>query len=604
MELRPYQRAAVNAAFDWCAQYEGHPLLVLPTGSGKSLTLGTIAAEAIEHAPETRVLVLAHRKELIEQNVRAVATAMPFGRIGVFSAGLNRKDTEHPVLVAGVQSFGRDPYAAGAFDLALVDEAHLVPPDDTTLYRKTIQALRIQNPRVRFVGLTATPYRMGAGLLHRGPAALFTDIAYEAGVKELVDAGYLCRLISKATATRLRTEGVHTRGGEFIASELAAAVDVDELTAAVVAETLDLCHDRHKILVFCAGVAHAEHVAAAFQAAGAPAAAVHAELGAEARAARLRDFRDGRLRVVTNVDVLTVGYDEPAISALVMLRPTKSVGLYVQMAGRGFRLHPSKQDTLVLDFAGNVARHGPVDAIRVDEKRAAAAGDGEAPSKECPTCNSIVFAGARACPDCAYEFPPPERPPILPTASTAPIMSDELVEPEWEDVTRADYSRHAPRAEGKLPTLRVDYYAHFRRVASEWVCVEHTGYARAKAEAWWARRSSEPAPRTVDEAVECAPLLLAPTAIATKPDGKYTRIVDYRLPDVPRRGVAGLPRACWSCDHWRGPIAIPDDLDAMDHATAAAVATAAGRCGKWDAEPPADVRAQGCPDWTDESLPF
>ena len=139
--------------------------------------MGTIVAEAIENHPPTRALILAHRKELISQNVRAVATAMPMGSIGVYSAGLGRRDTEHQVLVAGIQSVWRKPYQLGAFDLVLIDECHLLPPGDEGMYRKLIDALRRQNPDVRFIGLTATPYRMSSGLLHRGKGALFTDIA-------------------------------------------------------------------------------------------------------------------------------------------------------------------------------------------------------------------------------------------------------------------------------------------------------------------------------------------------------------------------------------------------------------------------------------------
>lgn len=586
MQLRPYQREAVDAAFRWCAMYEGHPLVVIPTGGGKSLILGTMIADAIANAPGTRALVLAHRKELLAQNARAVASAVPMGSIGFFSAGLKRKDTEHQIIVAGIQSLGRDPFAAGAFDLVLVDEAHLVPPADDTLYRKFIRAVLLSNPDARFIGLTATPYRMGAGLLHRGQGALFTDIAYEAPVRELVDAGYLCRLISKATVVRLDASGVAMRGGEYVQRDLEAAVDRDELTAGVVAETLVLAHDRRKILVFCSGVAHAEHVAAAFVQAGVAASCVHGGLDAEQRASRLDRFRTGELRVLTSMDVLTTGYDEPAIDCIVTLRPTKSTGLYVQMLGRGFRLHPDKQNTLVLDFAGVVAMHGPVDRIEVKDKESAR-GEGAAPVKECPECQTLVFAGLRECPECAFAFPEPERPPILPAASLAPVMSDELAPVEWTEISNIEYHLHAPRDEGKRCTLRVEYYAGYRRVASEWVCLDHDpgSFPRRKAESWWARRSPDPCPG-LDAALDGAEGerlvdgLLVPSAIATQPDGRYTRVVDYRFPAE----RSALPRACWTCEH--GNVA-------GDFCTLAAMV------------PPPDVQRDGCESWaemTDEAI--
>lgn len=579
-QLRPYQRAAVDAVFDYCARYDGSPLVVVPTGGGKSLIMATIVAEAIGNHPPTRALILAHRSELIRQNVAAVASVLPLAPIGVYSAQLGEKTTTAPITVAGIQSLARDPYVLDAVDVVLIDEAHLLPPDEDTQYRSVVVALRKLNPGVRFIGLTATPFRMGAGLLHRGPRAFFTDIAYEADIRSLVVDGYLCPLISKATLAKLDTAGVATRGGEYVAGDLAAAVDRDDVTAGVVDECLTLCEGRNKLLIFCAGVAHAEHVAAAFAARGETTAVVHGGLDAAERARRLRDFRAGRVRVLTSVDILTTGYDEPAIDAVILLRPTKSPGLYVQQVGRGFRKHPSKANTLVLDFAGNVAHFGPVDEIRVSRERESN-GTGEAPTKECPRCRSILAAGRRECPDCGHAFPPPERPSILPTASLAPVLSMEEAPTTWFDVTDVTYAFHQ-RDESRTPTLRVEYFAGYRRVASEWVCVEHDGFARRKAEAWWARRSPDPCPVTVDDALELTDDLLRPVAVAVQPDGRYTRVVNYRFAGEAKAST--LPRACWSCGHW-------SERDTV--------------CLKWNAAPPAGVRAEGCESWTEEELcPF
>lgn len=580
LELRPYQRAAVDAVFAWVASHDGHPLVVVPTGGGKSLLMATIIAEALSNAPHARALVLAHRKELIQQNTRAVLTRMPATAVGVYSAGLNRKDRAHRVIVGGIQSVARDPYALGAFDLVLVDEAHLVPASDDTYYRKTIAALRIQNPHVRFVGLTATPYRMGSGLLHRGSHALFTDIAYEASVADLVTQGYLCRLVSRGTTTHLDTRGVATRGGDFVPGELERAVDRDELTRDVVAETLRLAEGRSRILVFCSGVAHAEHVADEFLRQGVPAQAVHGGTAAEAREWALAAFRSGQLRVLTSMDVLTTGYDEPAIDAIVLLRPTRSAGLYVQMVGRGFRLHPSKSTTLVLDFAGNVARHGPVDRLTIEDATGPGTG-GLAPTKECPKCATILYAGARTCTECAHEFPPPERPPIIPVASTLPILA---TEPEWVEVTAVEYGRH--EKPDKPPSLRVEYWGGFSRIATEWVCLEHEGFARSKAEQWWRRRGGVIVPTAVDDALPLARKLPAPAAIAIVREDRWWRVVDVRFaeggdPSTPPT----LPRACWTCHHW------------SETWTACVLAGAA---------PPSEIQHTGCELYEEatDTLPF
>jgi DNA repair protein RadD len=200
----------------WVSTYDGHPLVVVvPTGGGKSLIIGTIVSEIRENAPAARALILAHRKELIQQNVRAVASVMPLGQIGVYSAGLKMRDASAPIIVAGIQSIAesrrprrvrRHPDRRGA--PGADRRRHDVPE----VHRHGA----LQNPHVRFIGLTATPYRLGHGLLHRGKGALFTDIAYDAKVGDLIKDGYLCGLISKATLTQLDTAGVATRGGEFV----------------------------------------------------------------------------------------------------------------------------------------------------------------------------------------------------------------------------------------------------------------------------------------------------------------------------------------------------------------------------------------------------
>ena len=188
--------------------------------------------------------------------------------------------------------------------------------------------------------------------------------------------------------------------------------------------------------------------------------------------------------------VLTTGFNAPAVDLIAMLRPTKSAGLYVQMAGRGTRLAPGKENCLVLDFAGNVARHGPIDAVT--PKRPSEA-EGAAPTKVCPDCDSILAAAVRQCPDCGHQFPPPEVK-VAATATHArhPVHHAAAVG-RGVDVA---YSRH--EKPGKPPSLRVDYHCGLVR-HSEWICFEHTGYARQKAVAWWRARSKAPVPSTITD---------------------------------------------------------------------------------------------------------
>jgi DNA repair protein RadD len=191
------------------------------------------------------------------------------------------------------------------------------------------------------------------------------------------------------------------------------------------------------------------------------------------------------------------------------------------MAGRGTRLAPGKTDCLVLDFAGNVARHGPIDAVNPREP---GAGNGEAPVKACPDCRSLLPTATRTCPDCGHVFPAPEVK-IEASATTLAVLSNGR--PEWIPVTDVAYRRH--EKEGKPTSLRVEYRCGlvFHR---EWVCIEHTGFAREKAVTWWRRRGPDlPVPNTVEDALAHADRLRMPTAIAVRPSGRYTEVVGARF---------------------------------------------------------------------------
>ena len=229
------------------------------------------------------------------------------------------------------------------------------------------------------IGFTATPYRLDSGMLHEGKGALFTDIAYEVSVRQLIDDGYLCPLVSKAAETKLDVSGVGSRGGEFIPGQLQAAVDLPEITEAAIDEVVRLGADRRSWLAFCAGVEHATHVAEAIRARGFTAATIFGDTPKPERDRIIAAFKRGEIRALASMGVLTTGFNAPGVDLIAMLRPTKSTGLYVQMAGRGTRLAPGKADCLVLDFAGNVARHGPIDAVkpkRPGSRRGRRAGQG------------------------------------------------------------------------------------------------------------------------------------------------------------------------------------------------------------------------------------
>ncbi len=521
--LRPYQRAAIDAIYAYFQEKTGHPLIVIPTAGGKSLVMATFIQEALSLYPPTRILVVTHVRELISQNHAELLKVWPEAPAGIHSAGLKARDVESQVLFCGIQSVHKRAYDIQRCDLILVDEAHLIPRKANTMYRRFLDDLTAINPYMKIIGFTATPYRLDSGLLHRGKDALFDDIAYEVSVRDLIDQQYLSSLVSKQTDTQLDVTGVGTRGGEFIASQLEAAVDLDPVTQAAVEEIITFGTDRRSWLLFCSGVAHAEHIRDAVEARGFSCACIFGSTPREERDAIIADFKAGRIRALSAMNVLTTGFNAPAVDLIAMLRPTKSTGLYVQIAGRGTRLAPGKENCLVLDFAGNVARHGPIDLVKPKDKDED--GDGEAPIKVCPECQTIVHAAVRTCETCGYEFPPPEIK-IDATASTQEILSSR--QPEWVRVYDIAYRRH--EKEGKPPSLRVEYLCGFNW-HREWVCFEHEGYAKRQAARWWSRRAPEgmPMPATVDEALELVDQVRIPDEIAIRKGGRYVEIVGVRF---------------------------------------------------------------------------
>lgn len=525
--LRPYQRQSLDALYQWfLSNPTGNPLLVLPTGAGKAILIAALIQEALAQWPETRILMLTHVRELISQNAEKLISVWPDAPIGIHSAGLRKKDCMEPILFAGIQSIWKKAFDLGARHLVLIDEVHLVSHKSQGMYRSFLNDLQRVNPHMRVIGLTATPFRTGHGSICEGEDAIFHDVAHQVGMLELIEQGYLSKLVTKRTDTQIDVSDVKIRQGEYMASQLQKAVDRDDITQAALDECQRLGADRKKWLVFCAGVEHAEHVASAMNARGIKTGCITGKTPTAERDMLIQMYRQGQLRALTSMGVLTTGFDVPDVDLLILLRPTQSPGLFVQMVGRASRIAPGKQDALILDFAGNTMRHGPVDQIEAWTPRASERGD--APSKTCPDCETIVATAVRECPECGYLFPFDDKPKHEARASNAPILSSDT-KPIIErfDVANVTYQAWQGRNSPTL-TLRVDYQGNLMRIASEWVCFEHTGYARDKAVAWWATRAPGTSiPKTVNEALSRKHELRKPTAIDVDTRLKYPEIKGY-----------------------------------------------------------------------------
>lgn len=401
VNFRYYQEDALDACHDAVAAGMRRPLLVLPTGAGKSIVLGQLASDYREIG--SRGIILAHVAELVEQNARAVAAVGD--RAGVYAAKLKKRDLVSPIVSASVQSVAARLRTRGElpkFDVAFIDEAHRVSRDEGSQYHKVLEALGVKV----CIGLTATPYRLDSGRLDRGERAMFDGVAYEIDMEELVEGGYLSPMVARPTEVQIDTAGLHTRAGEFISSEME-----EEALRVIFAMTADLIKkttDRRCTIVFTAGVKSAEAMTALLIAGGFRVALLTGETPDAERAQIVADVKAGKYQYVVNVAVATTGFDAPNIDCVALCRPTQSTGLYIQMVGRGTRLAEGKDECIVLDYGGNIARLGPPHApfdTGADFEDDDGEGGGQAVEKECPACGEMVHASTRVCGGCGYWFP-------------------------------------------------------------------------------------------------------------------------------------------------------------------------------------------------------
>jgi DNA repair protein RadD len=564
LTARWYQREAIDAIYGYWLCSGGNPVVALPTGGGKTLVIAILCQELLTLYPDMRIVVATHIKELIEQDYTEMLQVWPDAPVGIYSAGLNRRDAKAKILFCGIASAYKKINEIGAIDLVIVDECHLVGHDSDTMYRQFIDAARAITPDMRVLGLTATPWRLDSGRITEGKNKIFDELVYDTDIRRLIDEKFLCNVIAKKTAMQLNTDGVGKRGGDYITSELEVRVDKAHIVKAAVDEMLIFGKDRKSWLVFCVTVAHGEHVRDEIKSRGIACEAVFGHTPKHDRAEHIRAFKSGDLRALVSVGVLGTGFNAPAADMLCLLRPTASAGLYIQQVGRGMRNAPGKSNVLVLDFSGNVLRHGPIDDVSPKA-------EGRKSPRICPQCATINKPAALACVDCGYVWPvvpqpPRERKLNKPKADEhGDILKQKDKEPQWFEVKRVDYHRHTKWGAGPdhPPTLRVEYCCGFV-FYSEYICLSHRGFAREKAVGWWLRRDPHRmVPKDVDEGLKTARELRVPRRIRVVRDGEWDRIVGWDF-DTTGQVPAHLPAVGSPAPQIARPYDDDDDDDNDD----------------------------------------
>lgn len=391
MRLRPYQEEAISAVRAAFTAGRRAPLLVAPTGAGKTVMFCYITQSA--KAKGRRVMILAHRAELLDQTSRAL-TGLGISH-GMIAAGRTADRTE-AVQVAGVQTLVRRLDNTPPPDLLVIDEAHHAAAGS---WRAIVQAF----PAAKILGVTATPERLDG----KGLGDVFDDLIRGPEVADLIAAGFLSRPVYYAPTTA-SLDGVRTTAGDYNKADLEQAVNRPTITGDAVTHYRRLCA-RAPAIAFCASIAHAENVAANFCEAGFRWGVIDGTMTPEARRQAVANLGTGALHGLSSCEIVSEGFDLPCVTAAILLRPTKSLSLYLQQVGRVLRPHPGKQNAIILDHVGNVLRHGLAEELREwsldgdKERRKKQKTDDGTKNRQCPSCYAVHAPGP-VCPLCGHEY--------------------------------------------------------------------------------------------------------------------------------------------------------------------------------------------------------
>jgi DNA repair protein RadD len=356
-KLRPYQQDSVDAVVKYFRIHETPAVIVLPTGAGKSLVIAEIAKIA-----RGRVLVLAHVKELVEQN-HAKFEAYELNA-GIYSAGLARKDFDHKVIFGSIQSVARaEDEFFNDFSIVVIDECHRVSMESSSQYAQVISKLQKGNEQLKVLGLTATPYRLGIGWIYNNhykgmyrtkEDRFFKDCIFELPLSFMINKKYLTPpvLIDSPVACYDFSSIIpKNETGQFKQSDIDAVLkDQKRVTPGIIGNILEMSKDRLGVMIFTSSVKHANEILGHLPKDISTLVVGETEL--TIRDQIINDFKDKKIKYLVNVSVLTTGFDAPHVDLIAILRPTESVSLYQQIIGRGLRLSPGKEDCLILDYTG------------------------------------------------------------------------------------------------------------------------------------------------------------------------------------------------------------------------------------------------------------
>lgn len=549
LQLRDYQGDAVDAIFKYFNDgNKGNPIIAAATGAGKSLIIGEFIKRVVQEWPDEKIVMATHVADLVAQNYEKIIKQWPDAPVGIYNAKLGKRQPWCSIVCGSVQTMYKKGRQLGRRALLLIDEAHLLTPNADGMYMKLIAELKLINPYLKVIGFSATPWREKGGSLIDVDNRIFTDIITNIDLPYLIKRGYLSPLIGTPSLIQADLSNVKVmKNGEYNLAQAEAAIDKEELTQAALDEVELLAKDRKFFMFFCSGIKHTEHVKIALTKRGWESDVIIGTTTQSERTRLLNKFRNSKTRyALINNTCLTTGTDLPNADCIVFLRATKSTTLYIQICGRGARpiyapgfpdtdagrlqaiASGAKPNCLILDYAGNIDRFGPVDLIKIPRKKNAPDGEKEkeAPRKICPACHEAVHINVMQCP-CGFIFEVIEKFKHQQNASNGAIMSSEM-KPERIEIKKVVYKPHI--GPSGVPSLRVQYYDKYGHVANKYLCFSHVGYPRKQAEEWCVKMGLVgDLPKDTDEAYYMSENFRTPTAIFIIKNGKGTEVLDYEF---------------------------------------------------------------------------
>ena len=553
MVPRYYQKESYEAAFRDLKHKKGSsPLIVLPTGTGKSFVIALMAKHMAQYG--ARTLILSHKQELVTQNQEEM---LGFGvDCGTLCAGVGHPDVNHTAVSASIQTmhsrFKNNPNVAGSFKLILVDEAHMVNNKDTGRYRELLKMMAECMPGIGVVGLTATPFRTGQGYLTSGEHSIFSHICYEYGIKQAISDGYLCPVITPPTSARFNVSGLKIGSrGDYTEDSLRKIAAQNDNTHLALDECLNLqrTENRHGVIIFGATKAHCYEVERYMQSKGEKYYAITDDTSKTVRRKLIKDFKDRKIKGLISRDILTTGFNARHVDLVCFLRKTASLVLWIQSLGRGMRIlkdweekiFGKKINCMVADFCSNVGFHPAIDSVDLFEsvkapvKREAKKNLDEA-VKTCSNCTGENRIYARRCEWCDTSFSLED----VANHVSSFMSSGFIISPD--DVAMAGsavghnvfsvlMSKH-PGKGGKPPTLRVDYNLGISKSHKEFIPIGRTPFNGVDP-VEWTRIFFGSEIRDVDVALQMFhdKSYKKPKSIKILKMGKYNSVFSYSMGD-------------------------------------------------------------------------